>query len=156
MVLSVGGIRMGKDLIVSMYRIEPRVAPSSKVRRVLVLGGAGYLGSALMPKLLDKGYKVRLLDSFVYGDASIAGLRSHPDFEVLKGDVREIHSVVDAMRDCEAVVDLAAIVGDPACDGKRRLSVEIKRSATRMPIDIPPGYGVKRFPVSSRCSGYCP
>src|SRR5258708_19142362 len=132
MVLSVGGIRMGKDLIVSMYRIEPRVAPSSKVKRVLVLGGAGYLGSALMPKLLDKGYKVRLLDSFVYGDTSIAGIRSHPDFEVLKGDVREIHSVVDAMRDCEAVIDLAAIVGDPACDENRRLCVAINRAATRI------------------------
>src|SRR5258705_160557 len=67
MLLTVGGIRLGKDLVVSTYRIEPRVPPSSKVRRVLVLGGAGYLGSALMPKLLAKGYKVRLLDSFVYG-----------------------------------------------------------------------------------------
>src|SRR6266403_773074 len=145
MLLSVGGIRLGKDLIVSMYRIEPRVAPSSKVKRVLVLGGAGYLGSALMPKLLDKGYKVRLLDSFVYGDASIAGIRSHPDFEVLKGDVREIHSAVDA---------LAAIVGDPACDENRRLAVEINRAATRMLIDIARGYGVKRFLFASSCSVY--
>src|SRR5260370_9753741 len=99
-----------------MYRIEPRVAASSKVKRVLVLGGAGYLGSALMPKLLDKGYKVRLLDSFVYGDASLAGIRKHPDFEVLKGDVREIHSVVDPVRDCEAVSYLAPMLGLPPCD----------------------------------------
>src|SRR6267154_3607538 len=75
MLLTVGGVRLGKDLVVSTYKIEPRIPPSTKVKRVLVLGGAGYLGSALMPKLLDKGYKVRLLDSFVYGDASIAGLR---------------------------------------------------------------------------------
>jgi FlaA1/EpsC-like NDP-sugar epimerase len=154
MLLSVGGIRLGKDLVVSTYKIEPRVPSSSKVKRVLVLGGAGYLGSALMPKLLAKGYKVRLLDSFVYGDASIAGIRSHPDFEVLKGDVREIHSVVDAMRDCEAVIDLAAIVGDPACDENRRLAVEINRAATRMLIDIARGYGVKRFLFASSCSVY--
>src|SRR5882762_7372248 len=153
MLLSVGGIRLGKDLVVSTYRIEPRIQ-SSKVKRVLVLGGAGYLGSALMPKLLDKGYKVRLLDSFVYGDTSIAGIRNHPDFEVLKGDVREIHSVVDAMRDCEAVIDLAAIVGDPACDENRRLAVEINRAATRMLIDIARGYGVKRFLFASSCSVY--
>src|SRR5256714_1947970 len=75
MLLSVGGVRLGKDLIIATYRIEPRVPSTAKVKRVLVLGGAGYLGSALMPKLLDKGYKVRLLDSFVYGDASIAGIR---------------------------------------------------------------------------------
>ena len=154
MLLSVGGMRLGKDLIVSMYRIEPRVPSPTKVKRVLVLGGAGYLGSALMPKLLAKGYKVRLLDSFVYGDASIAPLRSHPDFEVLKGDVREIHSVVDAMKDCEAVVDLAAIVGDPACDENRRLATEINRAATRMLIDIARGYGVKRFLFASSCSVY--
>ena len=147
-------MRLGKDLIVSMYRIEPRVPSPTKVKRVLVLGGAGYLGSALMPKLLAKGYKVRLLDSFVYGDASIAPLRSHPDFEVLKGDVREIHSVVDAMKDCEAVVDLAAIVGDPACDENRRLATEINRAATRMLIDIARGYGVKRFLFASSCSVY--
>ena len=148
MLLSVGGVRLGKDLIIATYRIEPRVPSTAKVKRVLVLGGAGYLGSALMPKLLDKGYKVRLLDSFVYGDSSIAGIRSHPDFEVLKGDVREIHSVVDI------VVDLAAIVGDPACDENRRLAVEINRAATRMLIDIARGYGVKRFLFASSCSVY--
>jgi nucleoside-diphosphate-sugar epimerase len=154
MLLSVGGVRLGKDLIISTYRIEPRLPASSKVKRVLVLGGAGYLGSALMPKLLEKAYKVRLLDSFVYGDGSIAGIRSHPDFEVFKGDVREIHSVVDAMRDCEAVIDLAAIVGDPACDENRRLAVEINRAATRMLIDIARGCGVRRFLFASSCSVY--
>jgi nucleoside-diphosphate-sugar epimerase len=154
MLLSVGGVRLGKDLVISTYRIEPRLPASSKVKRVLVLGGAGYLGSALMPKLLEKGYKVRLLDSFVYGDGSIARIRSHPDFEVFKGDVREIHSVVDAMRDCEAVIDLAAIVGDPACDENRRLAVEINRAATRMLIDIARGCGVRRFLFASSCSVY--
>src|SRR5260370_40877275 len=105
-----------------------------------------------MPKLLDKGYKVRLLDSFVYGDTSIAGIRSHPDFEVLKGDVREIHSVVDAMRDCEAVVDPAAILSDPACDENRSPAVESNRAANRMMIDIARGYWLKRFLFASCCS----
>src|SRR5258708_26087137 len=125
MPLGGGGVGRGKVLVVSACRLERRVSTPSKVKRVLVVGGAGYLGSALMPKLLDKGYKVRLLDSFVYGDASITGIRSHPDFEVLKGDVREIHSVVDAMRDCEAVIYLAAIVCGAAFDENRRLAAAL-------------------------------
>ncbi len=154
MLLSVGGARLGKDLFISTYRIEPRVRSPKKVERVLVLGGAGYLGSALVPKLLANGYRVRLLDSFLFGRASIESIQSHPDFEVLQGDIRDIQAVVDAMKDCDAIIDLAAIVGDPACEEDRRLAVEINRAATRMLIDVARGYGIKRFLFASSCSVY--
>ena len=154
MMLTVGGIRLSKDVFVSNYRIEPRAVPAGKINRVLVVGGAGYLGTALIPQLLAKQYKVRLLDSFVYGDESIATIKDHTNFELVRGDVRDIGSVVDAMKDCDAVIDLAAIVGDPACEENRRLAVEINRVATRMLIEIAHGYGVQRFLFASSCSVY--
>ena len=54
---------------------------------ILVTGGAGYVGSHLTRMLLDKGYNVRILDSFIYGDASLAGLRDHPGLELQHGDI---------------------------------------------------------------------
>jgi nucleoside-diphosphate-sugar epimerase/uncharacterized membrane protein len=154
MLVSILGARLAKDFFLAAYKIESRTRPSNKVNRVLVLGGAGYFGSVLMPMLLARGYKVRALDSFLYGESSIAGLKRHPDFEAVKGDIREIQPVVDAMKDCDAVIDLAAIVGDPACDENRQLAVEVNRAATRMLIDIASGHGIRRFLFASSCSVY--
>jgi nucleoside-diphosphate-sugar epimerase/uncharacterized membrane protein len=154
MLVSILGARSAKEFFVSTYKIEPRTRPSNKVERVLVLGGAGYLGSVLMPKLLARGYKVRALDSFLFGESSIEGIKRHPDFEVVKGDIREIQPVVDAMKNCDAVIDLAAIVGDPACDENHDLAIEVNRAATRMLIDIASGYGIRRFLFASSCSVY--
>src|SRR5437016_4228431 len=154
MLVSVVSARLSKDFFLSTYKIESRTRPSNKVERVLVLGGAGYLGSVLTPRLLARGYKVRVLDSFLYGESSIEGVKRHPNFEAVKGDIREIQPVVDAMKDCDAVIDLAAIVGDPACEENRQLAVEVNRAATRMLIDIASGYGIRRFLFASSCSVY--
>ena len=93
---------------------------------VLVTGGAGYVGSHLVRKLLDRGYKVRVLDSLIYKDAGLAGIKDHERLEFVQGDMRHIDTVIKAVRDCDAVIDLAAIVGDPACvldpDAQRVLS----------------------------------
>jgi nucleoside-diphosphate-sugar epimerase len=152
--VSVVAARLGKDLLLSTYRIEPRSRSSDKINRVLVVGGAGYLGSMLIPRLLERGYNVRVLDSFMYGSASLDNITHHRAFEAIKGDIREIQAVVDAMKDCDAVIDLAAIVGDPACEENRQLAVEVNRAATRMLIDIAKGYGIRRFLFASSCSVY--
>ena len=154
MLLSVATARFAKDALLAAYRIEPRVRSHEKLERVLVVGGAGYLGSMLIPRLLLGGYKVRVLDSFIYGDTSLDGVRGNPNFEVIRGDIREIQPVVDAMKDCDAVFDLAAIVGDPACEENRHLAVEVNRAATRMLIDVAKGYGIQRFVFASSCSVY--
>ncbi|MFB3916886.1 MAG: NAD-dependent epimerase/dehydratase family protein [Terriglobales bacterium] len=154
MIISVVGARFAKDLVLDMYRIEPRARSPKRVQRVLVLGGAGYVGTALVPQLLARGYKVRVLDSFMFGSAGIQPFMTNPNFEVMTGDVREIEAVVEVMRDCDAVIDLAAIVGDPACEQDRQLTVEVNRAATRMLIDIARGYGVTRFLFASSCSVY--
>ena len=154
MLLSVAAARFAKDSLLSAYRIESRSRSSDKVERVLVLGGAGYLGSMLVPRLLRSGYKVRVFDSFMYGSASLDSVKHHPAFESMKGDIRQIEPVVEAMKDCDAVIDLAAIVGDPACEENRQLAVEVNRAATRMLIDIAKGYGIRRFLFASSCSVY--
>lgn len=153
LLISVGGSRITKHYFLELYRVEPRSAPV-RPNRVLVVGGAGYLGSALVPMLLSRGYRVRVLDSLLFGKESLKAVEDHPDFELVCGDVREIEPVVQSMRGCDAVIDLAAIVGDPACEENPKLATEINRAATRMLIDVSRGYGIQRFLFASTCSVY--
>src|SRR5262249_41772161 len=102
---------------------------------VLVVGGAGYIGSIVVEKLLQRGFSVRLLDSLVYGDQSIAPLLSHPKLEFISGDCRNIQDVVGAMSKATSVIHLAAIVGDPACAEDNENAYQINYAATRMLVE---------------------
>ena len=150
---TVGGSRFAKHAFLKSYRVEPK-HPPKKPERVLVVGGAGYLGSALVPTLLERGYRVRVLDSLLFGKESLKSAEKHVNFELCPGDVRDIQVVVQAMRGCDAIVDLAAIVGDPACEENPQLATEINRAATRMLIDVGRGHGIQRFLLASTCSVY--
>jgi nucleoside-diphosphate-sugar epimerase len=124
------------------------------VGRVLVIGGAGYIGSALLPKLLAKGYHVRLLDMLIYGVEPIEEIISHPNLEVMQADFRQVDKVVEAMRNIDAVVHLGAIVGDPACALDEELTIEVNLMATRMIAEVAKGTNVSRFIFASTCSVY--
>jgi nucleoside-diphosphate-sugar epimerase len=126
----------------------------TKIQRVLVIGGAGYIGSALLPYLLDKGYKVRLLDMLLYGTEPIEEFLNHPNLEVMQADFRLIDKVVEAIREVDAVVHLGGIVGDPACALDEELTVEINLMATRMIAEVAKGSGVGLFIFASTCSVY--
>ena len=93
--------------------------------RVLVTGGAGYLGSILSRKLLEKGYQVRLIDTFWYGKESIEDLISNKNFEIIEGDIRNLLVTVKALKDVQAVIHLASIVGMPASSIEPKSSEEI-------------------------------
>ncbi len=123
-------------------------------KNVLVIGGAGYIGSALLHKLLDEGYKVRVLDLLLFGVEPIQDLLNHPNLEVIEGDFRHLDTVVDATRGMDAVVHLGAIVGDPACALNERLTIEVNLTATRMIAEVAKGSGVRRFVFASTCSVY--
>lgn len=127
---------------------------SQKIRNVLVIGGAGYIGSALLPKLLGKGYNVRLLDLFLYGYDAIDDILDHPKLETLRADFRQIDKVVEAMRGMDAVIHLGAIVGDPACALDEEITLEVNLMATRMIAEVAKGSGVSRFIFASTCSVY--
>lgn len=83
--------------------------------RILVTGGAGYVGSAMIPMLLEKGHKVRVLDSLKFGGQGLLPCTSSRDFELTKGDVCDENALSKALEGMDAVIHLAAIVGYPAC-----------------------------------------
>jgi nucleoside-diphosphate-sugar epimerase len=82
---------------------------------ILVTGGAGYLGSTMVPELLNAGYKVTVLDDFMYGQNSLAHVCHNPNFDVVRGDVRIESTVLPLMKKADIVIPLAAYVGAPLC-----------------------------------------
>jgi len=142
------------DVLRGDVRISTPKHASGVIDRVLVVGGAGYLGSVLVPQLLARNLKVRVLDSLLFGTQPLSSFVGNPNFELVNGDVRDIQAVVEAAKDCDAAIHLAAIVGDPACDVNKQLSMEINRAATRMLIDISRGSGIRKFLFASTCSVY--
>lgn len=122
--------------------------------RVLITGGAGYVGSTLAPLLLAAGHKVRVLDRLSYGGESLLGVWSHPDFEFAHGDVRDRETLRQAVRECDAVVHLAAIVGDPACAREPETARAVNLDASMNLIEESRRAGVQRFVFASTCSNY--
>lgn len=147
-----GWSRIWVDVVHKDWKTE--VPQKRDVQNILVIGGAGYIGSALLPKLLDKGYRVRLLDMLLYGNEPIADVIGHPHLEVIQADFRDVSKVVEATRGMDAVIHLGAIVGDPACALDEELTIEVNLMATRMIAEVAKGSGVERFIFASTCSVY--
>jgi nucleoside-diphosphate-sugar epimerase len=122
--------------------------------RVLITGGAGYVGSTLAPLLLAAGHKVRVLDRLSYGGESLLGVWSHSDFEFVHGDVRDRETLRHAVSECEAVVHLAAIVGDPACAREPETARAVNLDASMALIEESRSARVQRFVFASTCSNY--
>ena len=95
--------------------------------KVLITGGAGYLGSVLVGLLLDKKYKVTVVDNLIYKQQSLTSYCYNKDFTFIKGDVRYLTSLVN-LKDFDIIIPLAAIVGMPACDKDPELASEINLS----------------------------
>jgi nucleoside-diphosphate-sugar epimerase len=155
--LLVGGLRVGSALWRRTTWAEVKIwgKPGKRsIRHVLVIGGAGYVGSILVRKLLDRSYSVTVLDALLYGDESIREFYGRPDFELIHDDMRNVEAVVRAMQYADAVVHLGALVGDPACALNEKLTLEINLAATRMIAEAARGFGVQRFIFASTCSVY--
>ena len=82
---------------------------------ILVTGGAGYLGSTMVPDLLSAGHKVTVLDNFMFKQASLNHCCHHPNFNIIKGDIRQKDTMSAAMKDADVIIPLAALVGAPLC-----------------------------------------
>ncbi len=124
-------------------------------RRVLVPGGAGYIGSVLTPLLLTAGYRVRVLDSLLYDNSgTLAGVIEQDGFEFVRGDMRSAEQVREAMRDVTDVVVLAALVGDPVCKRNPDLARQTNLNGARNVIAAASDEGVGRLVFASTCSNY--
>jgi nucleoside-diphosphate-sugar epimerase len=122
--------------------------------KVIITGGAGYLGSILTALLLAEGHQVRVLDSLAHGGESLLGAWCHPGFEFVRGDIRDRAAVKAAVSGRDAVVHLAAIVGDPACARNPDLAREVNLDASLQLIGESKQAGVARFVFASTCSNY--
>lgn len=123
-------------------------------QKVLVTGGAGYIGSVLTRQLIEKGYKVRIIDSLMYGGEPIIDLLNHPNFDFVKGDVRNEADVRKALEGIDCIAHLAAIVGDPACAQDPELSKTTNVDGSKMLYNIANEMGVDRLVFASTCSNY--
>jgi nucleoside-diphosphate-sugar epimerase len=104
--------------------------------KILITGGAGYIGSVLAPALLDKGYGVTVLDSFMFKQASLAACCINPKFELVRGDARDRSLVASLVNKVDVVIPLAALVGAPLCKMDPDAAVSINREAVRMLTEL--------------------
>lgn len=121
---------------------------------VLVTGGAGYVGSVVAHQLLRSGHRVRVLDSLLHGGEALLGLYPADSFEFIRGDVRSTEDVQRALDGVDAVVHLAAIVGDPACARQPDLAKAVNLDGALKTFTLSQKAGVGRFLFASTCSNY--
>lgn len=123
-------------------------------KKVLVTGGAGYIGSVLVRILLDKGFYVRAFDSLKFGGDALYDVSQHPKFEFMKGDLRNDADIDKALEGMDHVAHLAAIVGDPACSKFPEEANEVNWTASVNLFEKAEKAGIKRFVFASTCSNY--
>lgn len=124
-----------------------------RFKRVLVTGGAGYVGSNLVPKLLDCGYEVTVLDLYIYGDV-FADQKDNAKLTQIKGDLRNGDDVRKALAGCDAAIHLACISNDPSFDLNPELGKSINYDCFRPLVRAAKDTGVKRFIYASSSSVY--
>lgn len=122
--------------------------------RVLVTGGAGYVGAVLVPQMLQRGYRVRVLDLFLYGQDVLDSVKGHPNLELIQGDIRDQHLVQSAVHGCDAVIHLACISNDPSVELDPTLSHTVNYEAFGPLVQISKREGVRRFVFASSGSVY--
>jgi nucleoside-diphosphate-sugar epimerase len=124
------------------------------IERVLVTGGAGYVGAVLVPKLLRHGYRVRVLDLFLFGEQVLDEVQGHPHLETLRGDLRAPAVVRRSLMGCDAVIHLACISNDPSFELDPALGKSINYDAFRPLVENARASGVRRFIYASSSSVY--
>ena len=121
---------------------------------VMVTGGAGYVGSRLVPKLLEAGHKVTVLDLYLFGQDALAESRGNPNLREVQGDLRDIKAVKDALTGCDAVIHLACISNDPSFELDPDLGKSINFDAFQPLVRAAKEAGVTRFIYASSSSVY--
>jgi len=121
---------------------------------VLVTGGAGYVGSILVPKLLSKQYKVRVVDLYLFEKNLFSHCRLGDSLEEIQGDIRDQNLITSALKNVDVVIHLACIANDPSYELNPELGKSINYDALCNLVKIAKDSGVKRFIYASSSSVY--
>lgn len=145
-----------KEIHMNQRRYNTKMEKQNNDKRILVTGGAGYIGCILVNRLLQAGYKVIILDKLMFGVDPIKNFlqNPNPNLAVIIGDIQNEDDVNRALDNADAVIHLAAIVGDPACAADSDLAVSVNFNATVRLADLCKKRKIKRFIFASTCSVY--
>ena len=121
---------------------------------ILVTGGAGYIGSILTRKLVEKNFNVKVIDSLVFGNDGILDLINDNKIEFFNIDIRDTEKLKPILHNIDCVVHLAAIVGEPLCKKIPNAARQINEFATKNIASLSKRHGVKKFIFASTCSNY--
>jgi len=125
-----------------------------KLKNILITGGAGYVGAVLVPKLLKNGYRVKVIDWYIYGDNVFGKYANHHNLQKIKGDIRDKNLLNTELKNVDAVIHLACISNDPSFELNPELGKSINYDATLQLVDLAKKIGVKRFIYASSSSVY--
>lgn len=121
---------------------------------VLVTGGAGYVGSVLVPKLIAGGYRVKVLDLYIYGEDVLSQVKGHPNLTEIKGDIRDKDLLQKEIPGTDVIIHLACISNDPSYELDPDLGKSINYDAFIQLVDVAKKHKVKRFIYASSSSVY--
>ena len=127
---------------------------NDSMETIFVTGGAGYVGAALVPALLKAGYRVKVLDLYMYGDDVLASVKGDPNLEEIKGDMRDVALLRRVVPGSDAVIHLACISNDPSFELDPGLGKSINYDAFIDLVKVSKDSGVKRFIYASSSSVY--
>lgn len=125
-----------------------------RFKRILITGGAGYVGAVLVPRLLAEGYQVRVIDLFLFGDHLWDGVKNRSFLEEIHGDIRDSSLLENVLEGCDAVIHLACISNDPSFELNPALGRSINYDAFSPLVRISKEKGVRRFVYASSSSVY--
>ena len=152
------GILTGLPRIFLNFSSSTKITPFNQVvtsnSPVLVVGGGGYIGSVLVEKMIKSNTRVRVFDKFIYGKQVFDDLKDDRRLEIVEGDVTDIYALTLALRNVQAVVHLAGIVGDPASMIDDRLTRHMNIVSTRMLKEAVKAFRIPKFLFASSCSVY--
>ena len=137
-----------------LLKNKKKITKTVKKEKILIIGGAGYIGSLLTEFLVKKNYNTIVYDKFIYGKKSLTKINKYKNLEVIKADTRDLKSLYSAIKKVDIVVHLGELVGDPLCNVNPDQTYTINYLATKNICNICKDLGVNKLIYVSSCSVY--